>query len=155
MWTKYYFEQNEETKKMVQDAVNWIFPWGYHWYGRPDHLKGHPDQLTYRVRKWTNDTMRAKWLKSATDFADRTGLEVPARFDEETDDYVIDGMPYPMTFDAEKMDWEWEETTWDRAIANFKKGCKDGDVVSLNGQVNLDINHEVYPGGRDCHKILT
>ena len=35
LWTKYYFEQNEETRKLVQDAVNWIFPWGYHWYGRP------------------------------------------------------------------------------------------------------------------------
>jgi ring-1,2-phenylacetyl-CoA epoxidase subunit PaaA len=122
MWTQYYFDQNEETKKLVQDAVNWIFPWGYHWYGRPDHLKGHPDQLTYKVRQWSNDTMRAKWLKSATDFAERAGLDVPARFDEEKQDYVIDGMPYPMTFDADKMDWEWEETTWDRAIGNFKKG---------------------------------
>ena len=122
LWTKYYFEQSEETKKLVQDAVKWIFPWGYHWYGRPDHLKGHPDQLTYKVRRWTNDTMRYKWLKSATDFADRTGLDVPAKFDEEKQKYVIDGMPYPMTFDSEKMDWEWEETTWDRAIGNFKTG---------------------------------
>ena len=122
MWTKYYFEQNDETRKLVQDAVNWIFPWGYHWYGRPDHLKGHPDQLTYKVREWTNDTMREKWLKSATDFADRTGLDVPARYDEEAGDYVIDGMPYPMTFDAEKHDWKWQECSWDEAIGNFKKG---------------------------------
>ena len=122
MWTEYYLNQTEETKKLINDAVRWIFPWGYHWYGRPDHLKGYPDQLTYKVRAWTNDTMRGKWLKSAVTFADRIGLDVPARFNEESGDYEITDMPYPMTFDADTHDWEWEETTWDRAIGNFKTG---------------------------------
>ncbi len=122
MWTEFYYNQNDETKKLVDDAVRWIFPWGYHWYGRPDDLKGYPDQLNYKVRAWSNDTMRNKWLRSATDFADRVGLKVPAEKDEETGEYRITDMPYPMTFDAASHDWEWEETSWDRAIGNFKSG---------------------------------
>ncbi len=122
MWTEYYYKQSDETRKLVEDAVRWIFPWGYHWYGRPDDLKGYPDQLNYKVRAWSNDTMRNKWLRSATDFADRVGLDVPAEKDPETGEYRITDMPYPMTFDPEKHDWEWQETTWDRAIGNFKTG---------------------------------
>ena len=28
MWTEFYYNQNDETKKLVEDAVRWIFPLG-------------------------------------------------------------------------------------------------------------------------------
>ena len=121
MWTEYFMNFSEETKQMVKDAVKWIFPWGYHWYGRPDHLKGHPDQLTYGIRKWTNDTMRGKWLKSACLFAQRVGLEVPAHFNDEAQEWVFDE-PFPMLFDRDKKEWIREESDWDTFINEFKIG---------------------------------
>ena len=121
LWTEYYYNLCDETRQMVIDATKWIFPWGLHWYGRPDHLKGHPEQLVYGVRKWSNDTMRDKWLQSACSFADRIGLDVPAKWDDEEGKYVMD-LPFPMLFDRETKSWIWEEADWVTYINEFKKG---------------------------------
>jgi len=120
MWVEYYWNQSEETRAAVQKAVDWLFPWGYHWYGRPDHLKGQPDQLTYGVRKWTNDTMREKWLQNACKFAAKIGFKVPAHYDEEQKKYVYNG-PFPAEYTPEDR-WTGKTTTWDK----FVQGLKDG-----------------------------
>jgi len=123
-WTEYYWNKSEETRAMVQEAVDWVFPHGVSWYGRPDHLKGKMDQLKYKVRAWTNDTMRDKWIQSASLLAKRIGFEVPTQFDEEEGKYVLTA-PYPMTFkttDEGECEWIWEQCEWDDVIDNMKKG---------------------------------
>lgn len=122
-WTEFYWKQSEETRQAVQEAADWIFPWGYQWFGRPDHLKSMGDQLAFSVRAWSNDTMRDKWLQSACRFAAKLGIRVPAHFDEERGKYVLDDdHPAPMVADNEKHDWVREPTSWDAMIAYWKGG---------------------------------
>ena len=122
-WTDFYWNQNEETRQAVQDAVDWIFPWGYQWYGRPDHMKSMTDQMTFGIRAWSNDTMREKWLQSACKFAKRVGFKVPAHFDEAQDKYVLDeDQPVPMVANNETHEWVRETSTWDDMIGSWKSG---------------------------------
>ena len=120
-WTEYYWNYSDETKQMVQDAVDWIFPHGVMWFGKPDDLKSRPAMLSYGIRKWTNDFMREKWLQSACAFAKKLGLKVPVKFDEAEGKYVID-MPYPMLYDSENYSWTQEQTTQDAYWKNARKG---------------------------------
>ena len=120
-WTEYYWNNSDETKQMVQDAVDWLFPHGVMWFGKPDGLKSRPAMLTYGIRKWTNDFMREKWLQSACAFAKKLGIKVPAKFDEDEGKYVLD-MPYPMLYDSEKVTWTGEQTTQDAYWKNARKG---------------------------------
>ena len=122
-WTEYYWNHSEDTRRAVQEAVNWIFPWGYQWFGRPDDQKSMTDQLVFSIRDWTNDTMRDKWLQSACKFAKRLGFKVPAHFDEAEGKFVVDeDYPAPMLADNERHEWKWEATTWDEMIRYWKKG---------------------------------
>ena len=120
-WTEFYWNHSEETRKAVQDAVDWLFPHGTVWFGVPDHLKRRTDQLVFDVRKWSNDTMRQMWLKSTCIFAEKVGFKVPAHFDEASEEYVID-CPYPMLLNDARTGWSGEECGWDEAIAMLKGG---------------------------------
>ena len=119
-WTEFYWNNSEETKQAVQDAFDWLFPHGVMWFGKPDDLKSRPAMLQYRIRKWTNDFMREKWLQSACAFAAKHDIKVPAHYDEEQKKYVLD-MPYPMLY---KRDYTWtnEETTQQEYWSNARKG---------------------------------
>lgn len=120
-WTEFYWNYSEETRQAVQDAVDWIFPHGVMWFGKPDDLKTRPDQLKYGIRGWTNDYMREKWLQSASKVAKRLGLKVPSRYSEEEQKWVLD-MPYPMLYDAEKYEWSQEQTSHDIYWKHTRKG---------------------------------
>ncbi|MFA5488582.1 MAG: Phenylacetic acid catabolic protein [Candidimonas sp.] len=120
-WTKYYWNQSEATRKAVQDAVDWLFPHGVLWFGVPDALKRRKDQLTYQIRKWSNDDMRRMWLKSACNLAEEIGFKVPAHFCAETNEYVIDH-PLPMLLDPEAMTWSWRQASWEEMVAQLKSG---------------------------------
>ena len=119
-WTAFYWNNSEETKQAVQKAFDWIFPHGVMWFGKPDDLKSRPAMLQYRIRKWTNDFMREKWLQSACAFAFKHDIEVPAHYDEEQKKYVLD-MPYPMLF-KEDYTWTNEQTTQKEYWTNARKG---------------------------------
>jgi ring-1,2-phenylacetyl-CoA epoxidase subunit PaaA len=123
-WTEYYWNHSEETRQAVQDAIDWTFPWGYQWYGRPDRLKSMNDQLIYQVRKWTNDTMRNKWLQNACKWLSRLdGAKFPAHLDEETRKWVInEDHPVPMVADNEAHEWVRESCGWDDMINSWKRG---------------------------------
>lgn len=120
-WTEYYWNHSEETRQAVQDAVDWLFPHGTVWFGVPDHLKRRTDQLAFGIRRWSNDTMRQMWLKSTVEFAGKVGFKVPAHFDEQSKEYVID-CPYPMKLNEERTGWSGEACTWDEAVAMLKGG---------------------------------
>jgi ring-1,2-phenylacetyl-CoA epoxidase subunit PaaA len=123
-WSEYYWNHSEETRQAVQDAIDWIFPWGIQWYGRPDHLKSMNDQLIYQVRKWTNDTMRNKWLQNACKWLQRLdGVKFPAHFDDEANRWVMnEDHPFPMVADNETQDWIREEADWKDLINYWKDG---------------------------------
>lgn len=120
-WTEYYWNQSEETKAAVQEAFDWLFPHGVMWFGKPDDLKSRPAMLRYRVREWTNDFMREKWLQSACAFAARHGITVPAHYDDEQNKYVLD-MAYPMLYESETYSWTGEQCTQKEYWMNARKG---------------------------------
>jgi ring-1,2-phenylacetyl-CoA epoxidase subunit PaaA len=120
-WTEFYWNQSEETRAMVQRSIDWIFPFGVMWFGKPDNLKTRPEQLKYKVRGWGNDFMRDKWLQSSCAFLNKLGADFPAEFDEETKKWRIT-MPYPMKYDAENYTWSQEQCTHDEYWQHSRKG---------------------------------
>lgn len=110
-----------ETRAMVQRSIDWIFPFGVMWFGKPDNLKTRPEQLKYKVRGWGNDFMRQKWLQSSCAFLNKLGADFPAEYDEEQKKWVVT-MPYPMKYDAETYTWTQERCEHDEYWKHSRKG---------------------------------
>jgi len=120
-WISFYWKHSPETRKAVQDAADWLYPHGLTWFGLPDSLKTRKGQLDYRIRGWSNDTMREMWLKSAGEFAKAVGFKIPSHYDEASGKWTID-CPYPMMCDPKTRTWLWEQASWDDTISQLKAG---------------------------------
>ena len=120
-WTEFYWNHSEETRAAVQRAIDWIFPFGVMWFGKPDNLKTRPEQLTYRVRGWSNDFMREKWLQSTCAFLNRLGADFPAEFDAQSKRWVLT-MPYPMLYDADTYTWSGEQCSHEEYWKHSRRG---------------------------------
>ncbi len=122
---------NPETKKQVQEAVDWMFLMALEFFGVADNLKSRSAQLEYKLKGRTNDGLRQKWLSTAVPFCESIGIEVPARYDEEQQKYVIT-VPFPCKFDVENKKWLTDQPdTWDNVIARFKaRGPQNEEFVS-------------------------
>ena len=135
-WTEFYWNHSEETRAAVQRGIDWIFPFGVMWFGKPDNLKTRPEQLTYRVRGWSNDFMREKWLQSTCAFLNRLGADFPAEFDAGSKRWVLT-MPYPMLYDAENYTWSGEQCSHEDYWKHSRKGgpMRPGAYDRLRGEV--------------------
>ncbi len=120
-WVKFYWNHSPETRKAVQDAADWLFPHGTTWYGLPDDRKTRTGQLKFRIRGWSNDTMRDMWLQSACKFLAAIGIDMPARYDEEAKRWELT-CAYPMLCDPETRTWIPQEADWDDVVAQLKAG---------------------------------
>ncbi|WP_413381683.1 Phenylacetic acid catabolic protein [Alkalihalobacillus sp. 1P02AB] len=122
--------KKQETAKQVQEAVDWMFLMGLEFFGVADNLKSRSAQLDYRLKGRTNDELRQKWLSTAVPFCESIGVNVPAHFDEEKNEYVID-VPFPCKFDVKNKRWLHDEPdTWDGVIKRFKeRGPKNQEFV--------------------------
>ena len=106
----------------VQQAVDWMFVLTLEWFGLPDELKRHGEQVGYQLKGLTNDQLRQEWMAATVPLCERLGFSVPAHRDEETGTYVID-CPFPMRFDAERKRWDLEggAVSWDDVLARWKR----------------------------------
>lgn len=113
--------EDPEQRPALEQAVGWMFILALEWFGLPDELKRHGEQMTYGLKGMTNDELRQTWMSTAVPLCESLGLDVPAHLDEATGRYVID-CPFPMEFDAERKEWNWErgEITWDEVISRWK-----------------------------------
>ena len=105
------------SKQEVQEAVDWMFILTLEWFGLPDELKKHGEQLDYGFKGKTNDQLRQTWMGEVVPFMEEIGIRVPAHFDADEERYIID-CPFPGRFDQEKREWlldagpvSWEEVT--------------------------------------------
>ncbi|WP_193363653.1 Phenylacetic acid catabolic protein, partial [Halogeometricum pallidum] len=115
-WMRRLSNKNDKTKQKVQDAVDWMFPIALEWFGLPDDQKKHDDQLAYRIKGLSNDELRQKWMDSAVPVCNQMDIDVPAHYDEEADEYVVE-YEMPAHFEPETKTWHFEEnTTWDDVI---------------------------------------
>ena len=119
-WMRRLANASQDTKEKLQDAVDWMFPMAIEWFGLPDDLKKHDDQLAYRIKAKSNDELRQDWMGTAVPFSEEIGIDVPAHYDEEADEFVLE-YDLPVAFDAEAKEWRFDEPiTWDDVIDRWR-----------------------------------
>jgi len=96
------------TRDDLQKAVDWMFLMTLEWFGLPDDLKRHRDQIDLGLKGKTNDELRQIWMSTAVPFCESIGIKVPAHLDTRTGQYVID-TPFPQQFDEQEKRWLTEE----------------------------------------------
>jgi ring-1,2-phenylacetyl-CoA epoxidase subunit PaaA len=130
-WMAIYAEDPDK-KKELQRAVDWMFILTLEWFGLPDDLKKHGDQMTYGLKGLTNDQLRQDWMSTAVPLCERLGLQVPAHWDEQAGEYVID-CPFPMDFDPERKHWDYArgQIGWEDVLARWKeRGPANAEYVA-------------------------
>ena len=105
----------------LQKAVDWMFMLTIEWFGLPDNLKKHGEQLDYGFKGKSNDELRQTWMSTAVPLCDELHLKVPAHYDEEQKKYVIDCI-FPAHFDAKNKRWflDDDSCTWDDVMKRWK-----------------------------------
>jgi ring-1,2-phenylacetyl-CoA epoxidase subunit PaaA len=112
----------------IQAAVDWMFRLTLEWFGLPDTLKKHSEQLDYGFKGKSNDQLRQDWMSAVVPFMGEIAIDVPAHFDPEHDRYVID-CPFPSHFDEDRREWDGE-CTWEDVLARWaRRGPMNQDYV--------------------------
>ncbi len=121
MWMKRLCAAGGEAKEKVQSAVDWMFPMAIEWFGLPDDRKRHSGQLEYKLKGLTNDQLRQTWMDATVPLCERLGLDAPAHYDEEREEYVLD-FPFPCQYDPDEKRWLFDEgqISWDDVFARWK-----------------------------------
>ncbi len=128
--------------EVLQAAVDWMFLLTVEWFGLPDSLKKHTEQLDYGFKGKSNDELRQTWMSTAVPLCDELGLQVPAHFDAEQDKYVVHD-PFPRHFDAQAKRWA-DACTWDDVLARWK----------ARGPANEEFVGMVQRGKREMLRLL-
>jgi len=127
-------------RERLQRAVDWMFPLTIEWFGLPDDLKKHTEQLEYGFKGSSNDTLRQIWMSTAVPLCEELGLHVPAHHDAGQGKYVLD-FPFPSEFDAEGKRWLFEKgpISWEAVLKRWK----------ARGPMNSEFVGELQRGYRD------
>jgi len=119
-WMKRLAKAGGAARDALQRAVDWMFPMTLEWFGLPDELKRHSDQLTYRLKGKSNDELRQVWMSATVPLCEGIGIEVPAHHDATKNEYVID-YPFPCQYDPAAKRWLFDEPlTWDQVFDRWK-----------------------------------
>ena len=129
----------------LQQAVDWMFMLTVEWFGLPDDLKKHGEQLEYGFKGHSNDELRQIWMSTAVPLCEELHLNVPAHYDEAQKKFVID-CPFPMHFDAKERRWLIEEgqCSWDDVMKRWK----------ARGPMNEEFVGMVQRGKREMLRLL-
>src|SRR5215469_4562772 len=125
--------QTGEGHTLLQQAVDWMFLLTVEWFGLPDTLKKHTEQLDYGFKGKSNDELRQIWMSTAVPLCAELHLDIPAHYDAEQQKYVID-CPFPAHFDAKAKRWLLEEgpCSWDDVMKRWKaRGPKNDEFVGM------------------------
>ncbi len=114
----------------LQKAVDWMFLLTVEWFGLPDNLKKHSEQLEYGFKGHSNDELRQIWMSTAVPLCEELHLKVPAHYDQEQQKYVIEGA-FPQHFDAQAKRWVGQ-CNWDDVMKRWKaRGPANEQFVSM------------------------
>ena len=117
----------------LQQAIDWMFLLTVEWFGLPDDLKKHTEQLQFGFKGKSNDELRQTWMSTAVPLCQELGFNVPAHYDEASQKWTVD-CAFPATFDEKKKRWLLEDgpTTWDEVMKRWKRrGPKNAEFVEL------------------------
>ena len=114
--------QSAEGRDQLQQAIDWMFLLTVEWFGLPDDLKRHSEQLDFGFKGKSNDELRQTWMATAVPLVKDLGLKVPAHFDEDEGTFVLE-CPFPAKFDEDGKRWLLEEgpITWPDVLVRWKK----------------------------------
>lgn len=90
----------------LQKAIDWMFLLTVEWFGLPDDLKKHTEQLGFGFKGKSNDQLRQTWMSTAVPLCDELGFKVPAHLDQDSTVWVVDGV-FPAAFDEKKKHGCW------------------------------------------------
>jgi ring-1,2-phenylacetyl-CoA epoxidase subunit PaaA len=112
--------ESPESKRELQAAIDWMFPITLEWFGLPDDMKRHTEQIEYGMKGSTNDQLRQTWLSTAVPLCEQHGLDVPAH--QDGDRWVLD-YPFPCEFDEEEKRWLMDEgeISWEQVMQRWKR----------------------------------
>jgi ring-1,2-phenylacetyl-CoA epoxidase subunit PaaA len=137
--------ERPESKRDLQAAMDWMFPMTLEWFGLPDSMKRHKDQIEYGMKGSTNDELRQTWLSTAVPLCEKHGLDVPAHYDEANEQWVLD-YPFPCEFDEESKRWLMDEgeISWDQVVERWRR----------RGPANEEFVDQVQRGYRQMTKVM-
>jgi ring-1,2-phenylacetyl-CoA epoxidase subunit PaaA len=130
------------TRDELQAAVDWMFLMTLEWFGLPDTLKRHREQIDFGLKGKTNDELRQIWMSTAVPFCESIGIAVPAHLDRETGRYVID-TPFPQQFDEREKRWLTEEgeISWDAVLERWRaRGPANEELVEMLQRGRLELH---------------
>jgi ring-1,2-phenylacetyl-CoA epoxidase subunit PaaA len=138
--------QSAEGRAELQQAIDWMFLLTVEWFGLPDDLKRHSEQLGFGFKGKSNDELRQEWMATAVPLVQGLGLHVPAHYDEDTGRYCVD-CPFPAHFDAEQKRWQLElgPVSWDEVLVRWKH----------RGPMNERYVENIQRGKRGLERLLT
>jgi len=140
-WMRKINEQPAGHAKL-QRAVDWMFPLTVEWFGLPDDLKRHTEQIEYGFKGSTNDQLRQTWMNTAVPFLEELKLNVPAHYDSARGKYVLD-FPFPCRFVADEKRWLFEEgqISWDAVLVRWKaRGPKNKEFIDSIQRGRKELN---------------
>jgi ring-1,2-phenylacetyl-CoA epoxidase subunit PaaA len=120
-----------EGRAEIQAALDWMFILTLEWFGLPDSLKQHSEQLDYGFKGKSNDQLRQDWMAEVVPFMEELGIRVPAHHDADQDAHVID-CPFPAVFDEEPREWLLDQgaSDWPTVIKRWRaRGPMNQDYV--------------------------
>jgi ring-1,2-phenylacetyl-CoA epoxidase subunit PaaA len=120
-WTATMADDPDQ-KRELQAAVDWMFLMTLEWFGLPDSMKKHGEQIEYGMKASTNDELRQTWMSTAVPLCEKHDIQVPAHHDAELGQWVIDA-PFPCEFDEEAKRWLLDEgeISWDQVMQRWKR----------------------------------
>ena len=114
--------QSGEGREELQRAIDWMFLLTVEWFGLPDDLKRHGEQLDFGFKGQSNDELRQTWMSTAVPLCEGLGFTVPAHFDQAINKFVLD-CPFPCEFDWQNKRWLLAQgpISWDRVLDRWRK----------------------------------
>jgi ring-1,2-phenylacetyl-CoA epoxidase subunit PaaA len=131
-WMK-ILSEDPDKQAAVQRAIDWMFVLTLEWFGLPDDLKRHKEQVGYQLKGLTNDQLRQTWMAATVPLCEGLGFSVPAHLDAASGQYLID-CPFPMRFDEDAKRWDTDGGAigWDQVLARWKRrGPANEEFVGL------------------------
>ncbi len=144
MWMKKLAPDPAEHERL-QAAIDWMFLLTVEWFGLPDSLKKHTEQLQFGFKGKSNDELRQQWMSTAVPFVQELGFTVPARYDEGAKRWVVT-CPFPARFDEREKRWLLDEgpISWDQVMVRWKK----------RGPANEEFVGMVQRGNKGLARLL-
>jgi len=128
--------------QVLQRAVDWMFPLTMEWFGLPDDLKKHSEQIEYGFKGSTNDELRQIWMETGIPFLESLALDLPVHWDKTSGKYLFD-FPFPARFVADEKRWLFEEgqISWDKVMDRWK----------ARGPMNRKFVDDIQRGYHELH----